>query len=161
VTTGEPAPPDNPHFESAASWQEAAELLAFEPAVPGQTGGRALESLAVFVRDHRMRELAIEERSLEAFYAGFVFTQSCHSRERARDAALSTPYGADPKPIAVGEHEGRGYERGPEPAPGDPDPVMPAVVVWSVAEMFYLLASEELAVEELLTIARSVEPPRA
>ena len=147
---------DNPHFQSVASWSEAAALLTFEPAVPTDTAGHALDTLAVFMRDHRMRELPAEDRSLEAFYAAFVFTQSRHTPERAREAALATPYGLDARPVEVGRHEGRGYERGPDPAPGDPDPPMPAVVVWHADEMFYLLASEELDVAALLRIARSV-----
>jgi hypothetical protein len=156
-----PTRPDKPHFQSVDSWSDAAELLAFEPAVPMDTAGHALESLAVFVRDHRMRELPPEDRSLEAFYSAFVFTQSHHSPARAREAALATPYGLDPRPIEVGVHEGRGYERGPDPAPGDPDPPMPAVVVWHAGAMFYLLASEELDVAALLRIARSVPEPGA
>lgn len=147
---------DNPHFQSVGAWSEAAALLTFEPAVPADTAGHALESLAVFVRDHRMRELPPEDRSLEAFYAAFVFAQSRHTPARAREAALTTPYGLDARPVAVGVHEGRGYERGPDPPPGDPDPSMPAVVVWHAGEMFFLLASEVLDVAALLRIARSV-----
>jgi hypothetical protein len=50
------------------------------------------------------------------------------------------------------------YELGDEPPVDDPDPRPPSVVVWADGEIFYLLASDELAVVELTDIANSLYP---
>jgi hypothetical protein len=148
--------PDNPHFETLADWKAAAARLGWEPRVPRDTKGCELESLALFVRNHKMRELEPHEQSLEAHYGGFVFTQSRPGVEAADRAVRETSYGSGPRPENVSGHEARAYERGPEPAADDPDPRMPAVLAWSDGENFLFLASESLPVVSLLAIARSV-----
>ena len=60
--------PENPHFASASSWDAAREMLTFQPFEPAFTAGRGLLSLRIHIRDHKMRELPIEERSLEVHY---------------------------------------------------------------------------------------------
>ena len=50
----------------------------------------------------------------------------------------------------------RVYERGPEPPPGDIDGRSLAVVTWHDADMFYLIASDELTTDELVRIATSL-----
>jgi hypothetical protein len=52
------------HFLRPASWREAAPLLSFRPVVPGHTEGFALLSLAVFVMDHKHRDVPVRDRSL-------------------------------------------------------------------------------------------------
>ena len=148
--------PENPHFETLATWEAARERVDYEVVLPGETAGHALSSLALFVLDHRLREVPPEKQSLEAHYGAFVFTQSRPGAEAARCSAVETSYGSAPREDRVGSHEARVYERGPEPEPGDPDGRMPAVVVWARGDGFYLVASTELDAEELLAIARSV-----
>ena len=147
---------ENTHFEALASWEDASERLGRRPRVPADTAGRALQSLQLFVRDHRQREVPEGERALEAHYGDFVFSQSRPGARQARAAVVETSYGSPARPAEVSGCEARGYERGPEPAPDDPDPRMPAVVVWCDGEEFFLLASERLDLAELLPIARSV-----
>ena len=149
----------NPHFQRAADWQAAARSLTFEPQRPAYTGDAVLESLQIFVRDHKMRELPKGERSLEAHYGAFVFTQTRRTEDEARRLALAEVYGREPKVVSVAGHPGRLYERGPEVAPGDPDGRSPAVVVWHDGPCFYLLASVTLEVQELARIAASVHKP--
>lgn len=123
--------------------------------MPRDTGGRALLSVRLFVRDHRMREVPATEQALEAYYEDFVFSQSRPGAEAAR-ASVQRSYGSDPTATEVSGREARAYPRGPEPPPDDPDPRMPAVVVWAEGDDFFLLASDLLEVEDLLPIARSV-----
>jgi len=146
----------NPHFETLDGWEAAAQRIGYRPRVPERTAGHALESLSLFVMDHKMREVPPERRALEAWYGVFSFSQSRPGAAEARRAALETSYGSDPRPAEVQGSEARTYERGPELPPDDPDSPMPAVVVWARDEDFFLVASETLAVEELLVIARSV-----
>ena len=147
---------DNPHFEKVASWKAARKLLNFEPLVLGDTEKRRLQSLYVFVRDHKQRELAIGDRSLEAYFNGFVFTQRQAGEAEARRLALSASYGLESRDIKVAKHPGRSYELGPEPPPDDTDGRSPAVVVWHDGGMFYLIASGEKPAAELFTIAKSL-----
>lgn len=146
----------NPHFQTPGSWTEAAELLAFEPVVPAYTAGCELQSLAVHVRDHRSRELPEAERSLEAHYGRFMVSQARPGSRTARRGALDVSYGASPRDALVAGHEGRAYELGPEPPPEDTDGRPPSVVVWSDAEMLYLVASDQLQASELERIAGSL-----
>jgi len=146
-----------PHFESADSWDDAARRLTFDPRRPADAMGASLRGLRIHVRDHRQRELSPAERSLEAHYDTFVFSQSSHDAAEARRRALEVRYGSDPREIRVLGRDGRSYEAGPEPEPGDPDGRMPAVVTWHDGPMFFLLASGSLAVPDLLQIAMSVE----
>jgi len=147
---------DNPHFESMQSWQAARARLDYEVAVPGETLGHTLSSLSLFVMDHRMRVVPPEKQSLEAHYGAFVFSQSRPGSKAARHAVHEVSYGAAPRTDDVGGHEARVYERGPEPEPDDHDGRMPAVVVWAIADRFFLVASGELDTPALLAIARSV-----
>lgn len=148
--------PENPHFESAADWADAAGRLTFVPLVPRLTAGPALKSLRIHVRDHRLRELAPDERTLEAYYGIFAFSQSRRTTEDARRAALEVSYGRDPRPLWILGREGKGYELGPVPEPDDLDPRAPSVVAWADGEMFYFLASGEMALSELIDVATSI-----
>src|SRR5207248_8244131 len=67
--------PVNPHFETARSWKAAQELIAFTPLEPKYTAGLRLRSIRVHVRDHKMRELAVGDRTLEAHYGQFAISQ--------------------------------------------------------------------------------------
>ena len=144
------------HFEHPANWKQARKLVDFVPSEPRWTMGFELQSLAVFVRDHKQRELPRSERSLEAHYGGFVFSQSCPGTEQARRLALETGYGLAPQAVRIAGREARCHELGPQPETGDPDPRSPAVVVWCDADMFFLVASETLPVDELIRVAESI-----
>lgn len=146
----------NPHFESLASWEAAAERLGCAPRVPHETLGCALGSLALFVRDHRMREVSAAEQSLEAHYGEFVFTQSRPGAAGALRAVREVSYGSAPLEAEVSGCEARIYELGPVPPADDIDPRMPAVVVWADGEHFFLVASGSREVRVLLDVARSV-----
>ena len=118
--------------------------------------GSRLQSLRIHVRDHRQRDLPVRERTLEAHYGNFVLSQSLPGTEEARRRALSVSYGAAARPASIAGHEGRAYDHGPEPEPGDLDGRMPAVVTWHDGEMFFLIASGELPLAELENIAASL-----
>ena len=147
---------DNPHFQKVASWKAARELLDFEPLVLRDTKKRRLQSLYVYVRNHKQRELPIGERSLEAYFDGFVFTQKKAGNAEARRLAISTSYGLEGHNTSVAKHPGRLYELGPVPPPDDIDGRSPAVIVWHDDGMFYLIASTEKPASELLRIAQSL-----
>jgi hypothetical protein len=146
----------NPHFESAESWKTAREMLSFVPMMPQHTAGLPLQSLRIHVRDHKRRELAVAERTLEAHYGSFVFSQSRKGADEARRLALAVSYGRASIETCIGGHAGRAYELGPEPPPDDIDARSPAVVAWHDAEMFYLVASDEMSLDELVAIAASI-----
>lgn len=150
----EPSP--NPYFRAAATWAEARQELEFVPVEPAHTAGFALEALWIHVRDVDRGELSVDERSLEAFYGGFVLSQAHKAGGEARRWALEVSYGPDPRPVTIAGQPGRVYDLGPEPPPDDIDPRMPAVVVWYEGDRFFLLASETLEAESLLGIARSM-----
>jgi hypothetical protein len=146
----------NEHFAEAGDWREAAGLVTFKPVEPRFTAGFSLQSLAIHVRDHRRRELAVGERTLEAHYGGFVLSEARSTKDGARQKALETSYGAEARDVRVAGHEGKSYELGPEVAADDIDGRMPAVVTWCDDEMHYLIASGELSADVLLRIAESV-----
>jgi hypothetical protein len=148
--------PVNPHFASVESWKDAASMLSFEPRRPSKTGNRPLQSLSIFVRDHKHRDLRVEERSLEAHYGAFGLSQSRKGEKEARRWVVEIRYGRAPVSVTIAGHEGRAYELGPEPPPDDIDGRSPAVVVWHDAGMHFLVASGELEVEALLEIAESM-----
>ena len=148
--------PENPHFETATSWRDARRHVIFEPAEPSYTAGGQLQSLAIFVRDHKMRDVPRSDRSLEAHYGRFSFSQSAPGVAEARRLALETKYGLAPQEARIVGREGRAYELGPEPPPGDIDGRPPAVVAWCDGNRFYLVASTELLVDELIRVAASV-----
>lgn len=145
----------NPCFESVESWAAARAMLDFEPLAPKSKALRGAR-LRVHVRDHKLRELTIAARSLEAHCDGFVFSQARPGGEEARRLALEVPYGSAPEPAKIGGHPGRTYPLGPEPPPDDIDGRPPAVVVWHDAGLFYLLASDSKSVEDLLEVANSL-----
>lgn len=151
--------PDNPHFQRVPDWQAAEALLAFVPCRPADTGGAALESLQIFVRDHKMRELPVAERSLEAHYGAFVFSQTLRTEAEARRLAFDERYGRAPKAVSVAGRAGCSYDLGPEVPADDPDGRSPAVVVWHDGGQFFLLASTTLEAKALVAIAASVHAP--
>lgn len=146
----------NPHFQVAESWEAARPLLTFEPRQLADTAGQTLQSLQIHVRDHKRRDLPIEDRSLEAHYDRFVFTQSRRGTDEARRLALDVSYGLVPQPATIGGHAARRYALGPVPPRDDIDGRSPAVVVWSDVDMFYLVASSEMSEEDLVSIAGSL-----
>jgi hypothetical protein len=131
-------------------------MLAFQPIEPAHTAGLGLQSLQIHVRDHKQRELPIEERTLEAHYGGFVLSQSQKGADEARRLALVVSYGRGPREARIAGCAARVYERGPEPPPGDIDGRSPAVVTWHDGAMFYLIASGEMATDDLVRIAISL-----
>jgi hypothetical protein len=147
---------DNPHFETVPSWDAAEARLTFHPLAPAHTAGYQLASLRIHVRDHKMRDVPIQDRTLEANYGGFVLTQSRKGEAEARRLALDVSYGQSPRDTHIAGHAARAYEQGPEPAPDDIDGRLPAVVTWHDAEMFFLIASHTLDPEELIRIASSL-----
>jgi hypothetical protein len=147
---------ENLHFATAVSWEAAQALVAFVPRVPKPTAGVPPPVLRVHMRDHKLRAVAVGERTLEAHYGRFVFTQSHRMPEEARRLALDVRYGRQPQDASVLGRHARVYELGPEPSPDDVDGRSPAVIVWHDGEVFYLLASDEMTADALMTIAMSV-----
>jgi hypothetical protein len=150
---------DTHHFATAASLDAARALLTFEPVEPRDTAGRARPALRVHVRDHRRREIPVADRTLEAHYGSFVFTQSRKGAGEARRLALTVRYGPEPREAEILGRPARAYELGPEVPPDDVDGRSPAVVAWADGEMFYFLASGELPADDLIRIATSVHAP--
>jgi hypothetical protein len=151
---------ENVHFAAVSDWKAAQALLTFEPRQPTVPKDLEAARLRIYVRDHKMRELAVDERTLEAYYNGFVFTQSRKGVEEARRLALDVSYGREPREASIGGHAARAYELGPEPEPDDIDGRPPSVVTWHDGEMFFFLASAEMPVGELIPIAASIYAPR-
>jgi hypothetical protein len=131
-------------------------MLTFRPAQPKYTAGLALESIRVYRRDHRHRELAVADRTCEAHYRSFVLSQSRRAPEEARRLALAVSYGQNPIVARIFGHDARVYELGPDPGPEDIDGRSPAVVTWHDSDMFFLVASSEIEVAELQKIAMSL-----
>ena len=111
------------------------------------------------MRDHKLRELPIEDRTLEAHYGGFVLSQAKKGAREARRLALDVSYGQAARDARIAGRAARAYERGPEPPPDDIDGRSPSVVTWSDADMFFLIASAEMSSDDLLDIARSLYNP--
>jgi hypothetical protein len=151
----------NLHFETVAGWQQARALLTFDLLEPSDTAGCALKKLEVHIRDHKMRDLAKAERSLEAHYGVFVLTQSWKGDAEARRAALDVSYGPNAREAQILGRDARVYELGPEPPPDDIDGRQPAVVAWHDGAMFYFIASVQLPAVELMRIAASLYRPPA
>ena len=148
--------PRDEHFHTAATWEEARTLLTFEPKQPHDTAGRTLQSLQVHIRDHKRRELAPEDRTLEAHYGTFVISQSQPGPEQARKWALTTSYGQTMREGKIAGRDARVYELGPEALADDIDGRSPAVVAWHDGPVFFLIASTELPAADLEQIARSM-----
>lgn len=148
--------PENPHFESAPSWRTAAEKLNFKPLLPRKDFKHKLKSLRIYVRDYKMRQLPIGDRSLEAYFGSFVFTQVQRTdADEAKRQTVEVSYGHSAQEALIASHVGRVYELGPEPPADDIDGRSPSVVVWHDSNMFYLLASGELSSIDLVKIAGS------
>jgi len=146
----------NEHFQTTATWAEARTLVTFEPKRPHDTGGRALQSLQVHIRDHKRRDLAPEDRTLEAHYGTFVLSQSQPGPEEARKRAIATSYGQTMRERNIAGHDARIYELGPEPPADDVDGRSSAVVAWHDGPMFFLIASSVLSAADLERIAWSM-----
>jgi len=146
----------NPHFETASSWKAARATLTFQPREPGYTAGLRLHSIRIHVRDHKLRELSINDRTLEAHYGGFVLSQARKGADEARRLALDVRYGSAGEGGRIAGHAARIYELGPEPAPDDIDGRSPAVVTWHDADLFFLVASDTMSSRELIRIAISL-----
>ncbi len=156
TVTGMTDSPHNPHFVSADTIEEAAELLTFRPLPPGYTAGFGLAAIRVFVRDHRMRDVPMTRRTVELHYGGFVVSQSHPGPEEARRLAVEVRYGASPVEVLVLGREGKLYELGPDARPDDTDGRMPSVVTWHDDGVHHLIASGELEASRLVEIAMSL-----
>jgi hypothetical protein len=103
-----------------------------------------------------LRELSVGDRTLEAHYGAFVFSQARRSAVDARRLALDVSYGLNGQELKIAGLQGRVYELGPEPEPDDLDGRSPSVVVWHAEEMFYFLASAGMPAGKLMRIAASL-----
>ena len=150
---------ENAHFRAVSDWTAAQAMLTFEPRKPTVPAGLEPARLRIYMRDHKMRELSVGERTLEAFFDGFVLTQSRKGIEEARRLALDVSYGSDRREASIAGHAARAYELGPEPEPDDIDGRQPSVVTWHDGEMFFFLASGDRPVADLIPIAASIYDP--
>ena len=146
----------NPPFPAVQSIDAAEALLTFRPSVPVFTDGCELDSIAVFVMDHRRREVPVERRTVELSYGRFVVSQQGTVPEEARRLAFDTSYGRGPIEVQLPGGPGRAYELGPEVPPDDVDGREPAVVVWASSDRFHLVVSAEVELDVLLRVAGSV-----
>ena len=131
-------------------------MLAFQPLEPKYTAGHRLQSIRIHVRDHRLRVLAVADRTLEAYYGAFVFSQARKGRKEARHLALAVSYGPEGRDAQLAGFESRIYELGTEPPSDDIDGRTPSVVTWSDGAMFYLIASDRMPSADLVRIADSM-----
>lgn len=146
----------NPRFLTVGSLKEAEAELTFQPLEPGDSAGRSRQSLRIHVRDHKLRDLPISDRTLEAHYGAFVISQARKGVAEAQRLAVSVSYGRAPRDAEVSGHPARVYELGPVPDPDDIDGREPAVVTWHDAGMHCLVASAEMSADELIRIAESL-----
>ena len=130
-------------------------MLTFRPLEPKNTAGLRLQSIQIHVRDHKLRELPIEDRTLEAHYGGFVLSQARKGADEARRLALAVS-GRAAREVRIAGCVARVHELGPEPEPGDIDGRRPALVTWHDADMFYSIASGELPTDDLVRVANSL-----
>jgi hypothetical protein len=148
--------PNNPHFQNVSSWQAAREMLTFRPLEPNDTAGHCLQSISIYIRDYQQRELAVGERTLEAHYGAFVLSQARKGEKEAKRLVIAVSYGRAGWDVQIAGCAARVYELGPEPPPDDIDGRSPSVVAWYDDEMFYLIASDKMLVNDLVRIARSL-----
>lgn len=146
----------NPHFAVVESIEAAETLLTFRPSVPTFTAGCELDSIAVFVMDHRRREVPVKQRSVELHYGRFAVSEQAPGPDEARWLALEVSYGRMPTEIQFPTGPGRAYELGPPVPPDDIDGRAPAVVVWAAGDRFHLVASSELELTVLIEVAGSI-----
>ena len=154
-TAGAASSPDA-HFGTVPSWEAARLMLTFQPLRPAYTAASSLQALRIHVKDHKSREVPIGDRTLEAHYDQFVLSQSRKGVDEARRLALVVSYGRAPREARIAGREARVYERGAEPDEDDPDGRLPAIVTWHDGDMFYLIASDHLLTDVLVTIGDSL-----
>jgi len=131
-------------------------MLTFQPLEPGYTAGLDLEFLRIHVRDHKMRVVRTDDRTLEAHYGGFVLSQVRKGAEEARKWVMSVTYGRVTKESDVAGRPAKVCDLGPEPPPDDIDGRIPAVVTWVDKELFFLVASDTMPAAELICVAVSL-----
>jgi hypothetical protein len=139
-----------------ASWVAAREWLCFAPLEPAHGAGCELQSLSLFVPDHRQRKLAKADRSLEAHYGDFVVIQSWRGPTERRRWALEVSYGVDSREVRIGGHSRCRYELGSKVPTKDPKGPSAAVVVWHDGELLLLVASAKLGACSLVDVAQSM-----
>ena len=132
----------------------------FQPLEPRHTAGLRLQSIRIHIKDHKLRELPIDKRTLEAHYGAFVLTQAQKGADEARRLALNVPYGPSAREGRIAGRAARLYELGPEPSPDDIDGRSPSVVTWHDGHMFFLIASSELSSDDLVRVAVSMYTSR-
>ncbi len=154
----------SPSFVAVADWREGGALIELEPFEPRDTLGLTLHGLRVFVRDHKQREVPLEQRELAADYGEgerrLVVTQARPGPAEARRKALDVRYGASPQPCTVAGREGRIYPLGPPVPDDDIDGRAPAVVVWCDEARLCLVASPCFEAGVLHRVAESMYAPR-
>ena len=84
-------------------------MLTFRPLEPRHTAGHRLQSIQIHVRDHKLRELPIEARTLEAHYGAFVLSQAQKGASEARRLALDVSYGLAPRDARIAGRAARLY----------------------------------------------------
>ena len=131
-------------------------MLTFQPLEPKYTAGLNLEAIRIHVRGHKLRELSIEDRTLEAHYTAFVVTQSRKRVEEARQQVSDLSHSRPIRDTQIAGRPARVCELGTEPPPGDIGGRRPSVVCWHDAEIFYLIASDAIPSDELVRIATSL-----
>jgi hypothetical protein len=144
------------HFASVPDWTAARAMLVFQPLERRQIAGYSLRSIRIHMRDHKLRDLPIEERTIEAHFGAFTLSQARKGLEEARRLALEVSYGGTPRDARVAGRAARVYELGPEPPPDDINGRSPSVVTWHDGGIFFLLASGEMSSGELMQIATSL-----
>jgi hypothetical protein len=131
-------------------------MLKFRPLEPRHTAGLRLQSIEIHVCDHKQRKLSVGDRTLEAHYGSFVLSQAWKGADEARRLALVVSYGRAGRDARIAGRAARVYELGPEPGPDDIDGRSPSVVAWHDVDMFLMIASGELSLDELVKIAISL-----
>jgi len=117
-----------PQFETVLSWKAEQTMLAFQPREPDDTAGHGLQSLRIHLRDHKLRELSVADRKLEAHYVHFVISQARKGVKEAQRLARVVPYGSTGRDAQIGGCAARVYELGAEPPADDVDGRSPSVV---------------------------------
>jgi hypothetical protein len=72
-------------------------MLTFRPIKPAYTAGCRLQAIRIHVRDHKLRVLSAADRTLEAHYGDFVWSQARKGVNEAQRLALNVSYGRNPR----------------------------------------------------------------
>ena len=88
-------------------------MLTFQPLEPKHTAGLRLQSIRIHVRDHKLRELSVDDTTLEEHFGGFVLSEARKSANEARRLALKVPYGRAGRDAQIAGCAPRVYELGP------------------------------------------------